>query len=221
MLLSPLDQFRILPILPDNIGSFDILFTNSVLILLIALGSFLLCAKKKDELVFHLSFIWLGKLLFLAQSVTFFEVTLSAPQVLTLVVIFYSFLKATSCDPSYGLLPKTSSRLKRPPSDGLLSDTSSICLMCPSDNSELGDSVPFNWSLGFTEDENLPGLNLDEDFISKSLPSYLAEAVSLPITRENLKTFNESIKRAQIGMVHDNYRILPAEDVAKQAEATM
>ena len=41
MLLSPLDQFRILPILSGSIGSFDLSFTNSALILFIALGSFL------------------------------------------------------------------------------------------------------------------------------------------------------------------------------------
>lgn len=41
MLLSPLDQFRILPILSGSIGNFDISFTNSALILLIGLGSFL------------------------------------------------------------------------------------------------------------------------------------------------------------------------------------
>lgn len=41
MLISPLDQFRILPILSGSIGTFDLSFTNSALILLLALGSFL------------------------------------------------------------------------------------------------------------------------------------------------------------------------------------
>ena len=41
MLISPLDQFRILPILSGSVGNFDLSFTNSALILFIALGSFL------------------------------------------------------------------------------------------------------------------------------------------------------------------------------------
>lgn len=41
MLISPLEQFRILPIIPVNLGIFDFSFTNSALILSIALGSFL------------------------------------------------------------------------------------------------------------------------------------------------------------------------------------
>lgn len=41
MLISPLDQFRIFPILSGSLGNFDVSFTNSALILFIALGSFL------------------------------------------------------------------------------------------------------------------------------------------------------------------------------------
>ena len=41
MLTSPLDQFRILPIFQFQIGSLDLSFTNSALILVLALGSFL------------------------------------------------------------------------------------------------------------------------------------------------------------------------------------
>lgn len=41
MLISPLDQFRIFPILSGSLGNFDVSFTNSALILFLALGSFL------------------------------------------------------------------------------------------------------------------------------------------------------------------------------------
>ena len=41
MLTSPLDQFRIIPIFQFNLGNFDLSFTNSALILILSLGSFL------------------------------------------------------------------------------------------------------------------------------------------------------------------------------------
>lgn len=41
MLTSPLDQFRIFPIISASFGNLDFSFTNSALILLLALGSFL------------------------------------------------------------------------------------------------------------------------------------------------------------------------------------
>jgi len=44
MLTSPLDQFRIYPILSGSLSNLDISFTNSALILFLALGSFLFIA---------------------------------------------------------------------------------------------------------------------------------------------------------------------------------
>ena len=44
MLTSPLDQFRVLPILSASLGSLDFSFTNSALILFLSLGSFLFLA---------------------------------------------------------------------------------------------------------------------------------------------------------------------------------
>lgn len=42
LLYSPLEQFQILPLIPVRLGNLDISFTNGNLIILIALGSFLL-----------------------------------------------------------------------------------------------------------------------------------------------------------------------------------
>ena len=44
-LLSPLEQFQILPLIPIRLGNFDISFTNGNLIILIALFSFMLLIK--------------------------------------------------------------------------------------------------------------------------------------------------------------------------------
>jgi len=40
-LLSPLEQFQILPLIPIRFGNLDISFTNGNLIILIALGGYL------------------------------------------------------------------------------------------------------------------------------------------------------------------------------------
>ena len=41
-LLSPLEQFQILPLIPIRLGNFDISFTNGNLIIILALASFML-----------------------------------------------------------------------------------------------------------------------------------------------------------------------------------
>jgi ATP synthase subunit 6 len=57
MLISPLDQFRILPILPANLGFLDFSLTNSALTLFLALGSFM-----------FLSFLFVSPTLYLSDN---------------------------------------------------------------------------------------------------------------------------------------------------------
>lgn len=63
MLASPLDQFRIIPILPASLGYLDLSFTNSALTLFLALGSFL-----------FLVFLFVSPGLYLAKNAEIFLV---------------------------------------------------------------------------------------------------------------------------------------------------
>lgn len=74
----------------------------------IAMAMFLVIFLRKDhEVVFHFNFFWLGKLLFQSWTVSLFEISLSVPQLLGVVIVFYCFLKTAFCtERENGLLPQ-------------------------------------------------------------------------------------------------------------------